>query len=200
MSKRTWLGRAGIANLILGWMVMVACADEPKATGAEKVDEGQIGYSIFIMNSDGTALHAVCPMPEFTGQGTPSWSCDGKQIAFDAWKPASDEAAQVFVFTPEGKLLRELGPGSMPGFSPVSEELLISKYTPEWGTFWIPADGGKAEKLVAAIGPIWSPNGERLAFITPPGKGVGIYELGQEDLKPISAQLHHGGSWSPDGT
>lgn len=106
----------------------------------------------------------------------------------------------VFVYSLEDKKLEALGDGGMPSFSPVSDELLVTKHKPNWGTFWTPKDGGEPVKLVHAIGAIWAADGSRIAFLTPPGKGIGIFDRESEELRPISAQLHHGGSWSPDGT
>lgn len=163
-------------------------------------ENSSVGLSIFVMGIDGRGLQVLHPMGGFAGQGSPSWSHDGKKIAFDAWKPADDEAAHAYVVNANGSGLRDLGPGAMPCWSPVSDKLLLSQHLPDWGTFSVSPDGGPRKKVVHAFGAVWSPDAGKLAVITPPGKGLAVLDTADDQLTPVAPGIMHGGSWSPEGS
>jgi Tol biopolymer transport system component len=175
-------------------------ASAPEAIELATHENSTAGLSIFVMGIDGRGLRVLHPMGGHAGQGSPSWSHDGKKIAFDAWKPNDDEAAHAFVVNLSGAGLRDLGPGAMPTWSPVNDELLLSQHLPNWGTFSVSPTGGRRTKVVNAFGAMWSPDAKKLAVITPPGKGLAVFELESERLIPVAPNILHGGSWSPEGS
>ena len=101
---------------------------------------------------------------------------------------------------------RELGKGGSPALSPDGTTLAVTR---EGGTIWLlPLEGGGEAAQLAAIrgGPgslRWSPQGDRLAFIS--GRGdhsfLGVLEIGTGELRYLdpSTGLDQAPVWSPDG-
>src|SRR6478609_7922748 len=46
---------------------------------------------IFLSQPDGSAMKLLVDLPDYTAQGSPCWSQDGKLIVFDAWRPKLNE-------------------------------------------------------------------------------------------------------------
>ena len=49
------------------------------------------GEPLMMINSDGTDLHTLLSMPEYTSCGSPEWSHDGSKITFDTWRSVYGE-------------------------------------------------------------------------------------------------------------
>ena len=52
------------------------------------------GSSLLVMNADGSNLHKILTMPDFTFVGSPSLSHGGDRIAFDGWRSVMGEGNQ----------------------------------------------------------------------------------------------------------
>ena len=54
-------------------------------------DLGPVGRQFVVMGIDGTGLRTLANFPKDLETGSPDWSPNGKQIAFDAWRLAQGE-------------------------------------------------------------------------------------------------------------
>lgn len=121
-----------------------------------------------VINADGTGLHKVVAMPDFTRLGSPDWSRDGKKIAFDGWQEAYGanlDEAHVFVVNADGGGLKDLGPGCMPSWSPDDKQLTYGQYKEGYGVWIMNADGSNRYVLDgSAWGSQWSPVRNEIAI------------------------------------
>jgi len=115
------------------------------------------------MNVDGTDLREVAGLPEgLTSLGSPEWSADGRQIAFDIFRNNVNDA-HIYVVNADGTGLQDLGPGCMPSFSPSGKQFVFSQ--PGRGIMKMNSDGSKRE-VIDATGwaTQWSPDGKYIAW------------------------------------
>jgi len=153
--------------------------------------------------------HAIkCPTGQ---QGSPTWSPDGKEIAFAKNRECG---TQITVISLEDGRLRTVtdGYGVLPDWSPDGRTIL---YRSRDGFSVVPVRGGKSRLLRADdgdMGASWSPDGKRIAFVhgLDPFQDAGTtsYSSTMYTMKPGGSDAHRllGHScnpgtpaWSPDG-
>src|SRR5450759_1372559 len=153
--------------------------------------------------------HAIrCPTGQ---QGSPTWSPDGKEIAFAKNRECG---TQITVISLEDGRLRTVtgGYGVLPNWSPDGRTIL---YRSSNGFSLVPAKGGKSRLLRSDdgnMGASWSPDGKRIAFVhgLDPFQDTGTtsYHSTMYTMKPGGSDAHRllGHScnpgtpaWSPDG-
>lgn len=173
------------------------------------------GPWIYIADVDGSNMKLLTDLPEYPYQGSPTWSRDGKLIAFDVLK---SEAAvknrysdsQVVVVNADGSNPRILIDGAMPSFSPAAKRMTLSRYSPNQGVWVTSVDGPEKELVLldeAGWGADWSPDGTRIAYTTSTGNGANfvIFNLIEgerqylfpEENSPYQT-LFWSFTWSPD--
>lgn len=130
---------------------------------------------LFFAERDASNLKPVVDLPDYQAQGSPTWSLDGKLIAFDAWMPQKGEDvpdSKVIVVNADGTHPRYFADALMPSFSPAGRRMVVSR--PKAGGIWV-IDLDKAEPdnyfLVdrQGWGADWSPDGKIVYATYGPG-------------------------------
>jgi Tol biopolymer transport system component len=130
----------------------------------------------------------------------PSWSPDGKQIAFvDRVAPHGGNYA-LYVIGSTGKGLKRIVGGARyqnnPAWSPSGKLIMFER----GNTLWTVKPNGRGQKrLAAGTSPSWSPDGKSVAFSrngdlwTMKAGGAGAHKIA--DVPSSTAGI----AWSPDG-
>ncbi len=125
----------------------------------------------------------------------PTWSPNGRWIAFDATTPSPRQLHRLFLIRPDVSGLHLLTTGSFPAWSPngkliaFERESLESRGHPYRLSLWvIPTAGGHARR-VSADGecPVWSPDGRRIAFLTFANPRLGVVRANGHGRKLLAA-------------
>lgn len=163
-------------------------------------------YSSVLMfiNPDGTNLR---PFISFGRDkcGSPQWSPDGKQIAYDTWKEGGTfEDAVIEIVDVQNLNKRSLGKGAMPSWSPDGKQIVCHTYdTPQREIVVMDTEGNVRDEIMGHWGsPRWSPVGNRI--ITANNNfmgGLSVFDVASRKEKVIAQgnRAWQGLSISPDG-
>jgi dipeptidyl aminopeptidase/acylaminoacyl peptidase len=177
-----------------------------------------VPFLALVMLAHASAAEVQAPAGQLTMPGffqsrwtyQPSWSPDGKYIAFlwDDWvtqniyivpvgggKPVRVSGARSFIGSPSFN-----SAGEAPSWSPDSRHIL---YTQDGDIFLTSVPDGKITRLTetqgAESGPRFSPDGKKIAF----GKDGDLYVISLADARIVQLTSQHKGdgraTWSPDG-
>jgi Tol biopolymer transport system component len=168
------------------------------------------GAELVAMRVDGSGARVIASAKHY--YQWPSWSADGKWIAFQS-RPdrGSSEQVATFIVKPDGRDIRQLTPGTssegFPAWSPHGSTIALSAAERLWV---MEADGSDPRQIthcrlpcVADFAPTWSPNGEHIAFLRQEAGGgaVRLYrlDLATSRVTRLTPQLHWVGdpSWRP---
>ncbi len=168
---------------------------------------------LFIANVDGSNMKPLTNLNEYQAQGSPSWSRDGKLIAFDGWKPQMGESfsnSKVIVVNADGTNPRIFEDSAMPSFSPGGHRMVVSR--PKAGGVWVTNVDGTSEDDFVTLddrgwGADWSPDGKIVyAKGTKAGGNMTVVELVEGRVTPVFGedqtpyvQICWNMGWSPDG-
>ncbi|HEX7049660.1 MAG TPA: LpqB family beta-propeller domain-containing protein, partial [Longimicrobiales bacterium] len=179
-------------------------------------DRGGNGQQIYVMNADGSAQTRLTMSAGSNFK--PVWSPDGTKIAFESTRDGNSE---IYIMNGDGSDPTNLTQSEVldrgPVWSPDGTKIAWARQVfvgpfgiqPSLDVFVMNADGSDPTNLtnneVFDRGPVWSPDGTRIAFVI--GQGGGDFEIvvmnadgsdqtnltniGGDDLVP---------NWSPDGT
>jgi TolB protein len=173
-------------------------------------------YAIFLTSPHGGQARRLSagparrpPVPRQNFQDEPSWSPDGRSIAFESDRTGH---ASIYVMRADGTHTRRLSPGrppdSTPSWSPDGKQLVFSRAGQ--GLVVMRANGRDARALTRDVNiqdvyPAWSPDGTRIAFVRrEAGIGSALFLIqpdgtGLCELTPFSSNVTEP-AWSPDGT
>ncbi|MFO1005916.1 MAG: DPP IV N-terminal domain-containing protein [Planctomycetaceae bacterium] len=193
----------GIAFVVSFMGNLGIAADEP--------DEEKYVAQIFIGNADGSNMQRLADLPEYQSQGSPSWSQDGRLIAFDAYKPQNGERfndAHLIVVNSDGGNARDLGRGLMPSLSPRGHRVVYSIHgqNGQGGVWIVDVDNPEKRSQIDGNGwgADWSPDGVHVAYArrnnlilynTIEGTSEQIFD---DNSSPVG-RVYWNFSWSPDG-
>ena len=208
MSFRT--RRCFKALLVLSLLIQMHIAQIGYAASGAKIAFtcwNDLTYEIYVMDGDGGNKQRLTN--DIALDYLPSWSPDGKRIAFASTRDGGIE--RIFVMDSDGRnvmQLTEKWEDTAPAWSPDGAKIAFTRFIAFKYHIWVmDADGGNQIQLTHLGGnadPAWSPDGRRIAFNTwKRHEGIEIYVMDSDgnnqvrithDLRPKD-----GPSWSPDG-
>jgi Tol biopolymer transport system component len=183
---------------------LLAQTPPPRANGkiafSDATYDGQWHSGIYVMNPDGsgrtqlTQIRCQPSEPGICGDFSPSWSPDGKQIAFIRSPrlgtfagqhpgPLLSYGADIFVMDADGTNQRRLTQSgsvsfpSRPAWSPDGTKLAF--VGPPVGAYYsdiyvMNVDGSNQRPIGLGVDPAWSPDGSKLVFNVPGGINLSV--------------------------
>ncbi len=151
--------------------------------------------------------------PDTYNEVSPIWSPDSRQIAFMGTTPTS--AFSMFVVHADGSNLRRLSrvnrAQSRPSWSPDSQRLVIARSDTGIHVVTLGQQGSEADLFIGpGLAPIWSPQGDTIAFMSPSAVLWSSNQLGSilivgpegtktRALSDFDLDLAVALTWSPNG-
>lgn len=189
-------------------------------------DGRQIAFSnadgISVTNADGSGHPATLIRHDFRndtyapwdmGVSKPSWSPDGKRIAFEHLGDGDMQPAQIYVMNADGSDVRRLTfsggiryAESDPCWSPDGSRIVFWSYG--YGLATVPADGGEPRSAYSdfpsvAYGarPVWSADGSNISFTRrAPKSAPAVWTMSQEGFGArLLVPNAYDAAWSPNG-
>jgi TolB protein len=208
MKSITAAAAAGLAAVLL---VGVANATYAGKNGRIAiVQRGGGGFQIWTVLPDGSDPQ------QLTTQGfnaTPSFSADGKQIAYLSNRGAGGQY-EIWAMNADGTGQRQLthlgGDAGFPSFSPTGSRIVFAGHTAasrKDDIYVVKVNGSGLTRLTKGAGnnqqPVYSPDARRIAFISDRSGAAQVWVMNADGTQPKQVTTdkvtHFVVDWSPDG-
>ncbi len=172
------------------------------AIAAQAVEAEETPYRLFTIDVDGSNLTRLHQRDDWSA-GSPQWSTDGKQIAYDSWPDTETyRTSEVVIARANGNNPRYLGRGAMPSWSKDDTKIVYHQYRDGSGVAVMNTDGTDSRRIASGCGsPRWGPNGEAIAYVD-----WGTTLVVHDPILEVSRNVLESGwspywglNWSPDG-
>jgi Tol biopolymer transport system component len=133
------------------------------------------GWDIYSINVDGTGLTNITQAEgRYFFNDLPAWSPDGTQIAFVTEREVDNWAPSTWLVNAAGGGEFDLAPGLIePDWAPDAGKLVLAALSEGPSLFTINRDGTGLAQVPGLSGgarwPVWSPDGQKIAFLSPGG-------------------------------
>jgi len=170
-----------ISIMLVSMSILLVCSaaaptPTPSAPCLRKIVYTSTGdqdiFEIMVMNSDGTDIRNISNNP--ADDLDPTWSPDGKQIAFVSDRGNSSSlVTQIYIMNADGtgvfQLTRGLGSSRYPAWSPDGKQIAFAyEFTTQGEIYLMNVDGTGSKRLTYGsrwnLSPAWSPDGKKLAY------------------------------------
>jgi Tol biopolymer transport system component len=162
----------------------------------------ELRAAIYVMKRDASGLRKVAQVDGYKEHFRPSWSHDGKRLAFDALD--GSQTKRLFVVNADGTGLKQIGETESPDWSPDDKQIAFHFRGDEknqQGVYVQNLDGQGRVRVSAGFGPRWSPDGGRIAYTDM--RNLIVLDLVTGEERPLLGepvqQVMPGFDWSPDG-
>jgi Tol biopolymer transport system component len=163
---------------------------------------GPAGFDLFVVGADGSGLKNLTA--DRALDRSPVWSSDGSRIAFISGELTGGDPIVVSADGTGRRPLASGGTSSEVSWQPGGDAILFDRQpidasSAEAGIWTVRADGTGLTRLVdRGSSPVWSPNGDRIAFIA---DGIRVAQADGTAVRRVASGSRISRlAWSPDGT
>ena len=169
-----------------------------------------IGQAVTSSGGEAWVVGAMRRLTDSAGYRSPSWSPDGRHIAYVSQR-GSYGKAEIYVMDSDGSNSRRLTDHpeqvESPSWSPDGQHIAFVSQRGTSDIYVMDSDGSNPRRLTDHSAddrfPSWSPDGQYIAFESERDDRVGIYVMDSDGSNPHRLTDHSADyrfpSWSPDG-